>query len=173
MRVVPDFPSSTLVSLPINLIKLPGTEWQQADDGWHVILALGGASAQIWMCSQPDDTAAAYAVIIPLDRGFDQRVHAALQLWRVLSGRPPGAPYRAMKQQLRQLNVLRLRAVDARNTGASYRRIAEALLNFRGGKDDFEHDPRRSKARRLVVDGRAYVRGGYRTLLCDPARMRR
>lgn len=172
MQLVPDCLPSDLAPLPINLVKLPGIEWRQATDGWHAISVLGRASFQIWVRSEPDDANATYAVIIPLNAGFDQRVHAALQLWRVLSGRPPGAPYRAMKQQLRQLNILRLRAVDARNTGASYRRIAEALLNFRGGKDDFEQDPRRSKARRLVADGKAYVRGGYRALLCDFARMR-
>ncbi len=78
-----------------------------------------------------------------------------------------------MPAQLRQLNILRLRAVDARKAGASYRKIAEVLLNFRGGKEDFEHDPRKSKARRLVMDGDAYVHGGYREFLYYPVKLKR
>lgn len=39
------------------------------------------------------------------------------------------------------------------------------LLGFRGSKEDFENDPRKNKARRLVAHGIKMMRGGYRLLL--------
>jgi hypothetical protein len=52
--------------------------------------------------------------------------------------------------------------------GESYRTIAEVLLGFRGTKEDFESDPRKNKARRLVAHGIKMMRGGYRLLLHYP-----
>ncbi|MFX9257458.1 DUF2285 domain-containing protein [Acinetobacter baumannii] len=48
------------------------------------------------------------------------------------------------------------------------RTIAEVLLGFRGTKEDFENDPRKNKARRLVAHGIKMMRGGYRLLLHYP-----
>ena len=70
-----------------------------------------------------------------------------------------------MPDQLRELHILTLRALDARQCGESYRTIAEVLLGFRGTKTDWEGDPRKNKARRLVASGQRLMRGGYRTLL--------
>ena len=53
-------------------------------------------------------------------------------------------------------------AEDSRGT------IAEVLLGFRGTKEDFENDPRKNKARRLVAHGIKMTRGGYRLLLHYP-----
>jgi len=64
-----------------------------------------------------------------------------------------------------------LRALDGRADGASYRKLAEVLLEFRGRKTDWESDPRKNQVRRLVADGRYYVRGGYRDLLRYPIRL--
>lgn len=64
-----------------------------------------------------------------------------------------------------------LRAFDGRAVGASYRKLAEALLGFEGRNADWENDPRKNQIRRLVADGRYYVRGGYRDLLHYPIRM--
>src|SRR3546814_4882427 len=52
-----------------------------------------------------------------------------------------------------QWHVLSLRALDARLCGESYRAIAEILLDFHGNKEDFEGDPSKNKARRLVAHG--------------------
>jgi len=52
----------------------------------------------------------------------------------------------------------------------SYRSIAEILLGFRGTKEDFESDPRKNKARRLVSHGIKMMRGGYRLLLHYPVK---
>ncbi|MEJ1978604.1 MAG: DUF2285 domain-containing protein [Acetobacteraceae bacterium] len=105
---------------------------------------------------------------LPFDAFFELRVHAARRLWRTLMGRSPGPSFRDMPSQLRQLNILRLRAFDGRQAGASYRKIAEVLLGFHGTKEDFESDPRKNKARRLVADADRLTHGGYRVFLHYP-----
>ena len=77
-----------------------------------------------------------------------------------------------MPAQLRELHILTLRALDARHCGESYRSIAEVLLGFCGDKTDWESDPRKNKARRLVAYGQRMMRGGYRTLLHYPIKLR-
>lgn len=64
-----------------------------------------------------------------------------------------------------------LRAFDGRADGASYRKLAEVLLGFRGRNADWDNDPRKNQVRRLVTDGRYYVRGGYRDLLRYPIQL--
>lgn len=87
---------------------------------------------------------------------------------RALQGHRPGRDFRTLPAQLRQWHVLSLRALDARLRGESYRTVAEVLLGFRGSKEDFEVDPRKNKARRLVAHGIKMMRGGYRLLLHYP-----
>ena len=58
--------------------------------------------------------------------------------------------------------------LHARPRGASYRTIAEVLLGFGGTKEDWEIDPRKNKARRLVAHGIKMIRDGYRQLLHHP-----
>lgn len=73
-----------------------------------------------------------------------------------------------MPTQLRRFHILSLRALDARLRGESYRVIAEVLLGFHGTKEDWEGDPRKNQARRLVAHGLKMMRGGYRLLLHYP-----
>lgn len=61
--------------------------------------------------------------------------------------------------------------MDGRLTGASYRDIAKVLLGFRGGKANWDSDPRKNQARRLVADGLRLMHGGYRDLLVYPVRL--
>lgn len=105
-----------------------------------------------------------------MDDLYDLRAHAARRLWRSLKGRPPGPDFRALPEQLRQWHILSLRALDARLRGESYRTVAEVLLGFSGTKEDFEGDPRKNKARRLVAHGIKMMRGGYRLLLHYPVK---
>jgi hypothetical protein len=114
------------------------------------------------------DRAAFYVFRLPPDRFFDLRAHAARRFWRSLNRRPPGRDYRAMPAQLRQFHIMSLRALDAKLCNESYRTIAEVLLGFRGTKEDFEIDPRKNKARRLVAHGLKMMRGGYQLLLHYP-----
>ncbi|MDQ0304747.1 hypothetical protein J2S75_003792 [Ancylobacter polymorphus] len=103
-----------------------------------------------------------------MDSYLELRAHAARRLWRALTGRPPGADFRALPAQLRQWHILSLRALDARLRGESYRGIAEVLLGFHGSKEDWEIDPSKNKVRRLVAHGVKMMRGGYRLLLHYP-----
>ena len=108
---------------------------------------------------RPSDAAAVYTLTLPFDALFELRAHAARRLWRTLNDRSPGGPFRAMPDQLREFHILTLRALDARQCGESYRTIAEALLGFHRTQTDWEGDPRKNKARRLVASGRAHDAG--------------
>lgn len=157
--------------MPVNLKRLPGIDLHPVEDGWHAFWRPADAALQFWVREMPGDAALTYAVTLSFDALFELRLHAARRLWRVLSGRKPGRPFNDLPSQYRQLNILRLRAVDGRRAGASYRKIAEVLLDFHGSKDDFETDPRKSKARRLVEDGNALVHEGYRAFLHYPVKL--
>ena len=158
---------------PVDLTHLPGLDLRRADDGWHGVWRAGGIVHQFWLTEMPSDGAAVYTLTLPFDALFELRAHAARRLWRALNGRSPGRPFRAMPDQLRELHILTLRALDARQCGESYRTIAEALLGFHGTKTDWEGDPRKNKARRLVASGQRMMRGGYRTLLHYPIKLPR
>lgn len=152
------------------LAHLDGLELRRATDGWHGIWCLDGITHQFWLPDATPDTAASYAVNLPLDSFLELRVHAARRLWRSLTRRPPGPAIGTLPDQLREWHILSLRALDAKLRGESYRAIAEVLLGFRGTKEDFESDPRKNKARRLVKHGIRMMRGGYRLLLHYPVK---
>lgn len=152
----------------MTLAHLAGLDLRHAADGWHGIWHVDGVAHQFWLPDATPDAAAFYAVSLPMDSFMELRAHAARRLWRALSGRAPGADFRAMPAQLRRLHILSLRALDARLRGESYRGIAEILFGFHGSKEDWEVDPRKNQARRLVAQGVKMMRGGYRLLLHYP-----
>lgn len=132
-----------------------------------------GLTHQFWLTETLPEMAAEFVVTLPLDALFELRAHAARRFWRALNGRNPGPAFRDMPSQLREFHTLSVRALDARQHGESYRTIAEVLLGFRGTKEDWENDPRRNKARRLVAHAVYMMRGGYRLLLHYPIRFGR
>lgn len=152
----------------IVLAHLDGLRLRRAEDGWHGIWQADGVVHQFWLRGAMPDAAAFYAATLPMDSWLELRAHAARRLWRALTGRPPGADFRALPAQLRQWHILSLRALDARLRGESYRAIAEVLLGFQGSKEDWEVDPSKNKVRRLVAHGIKMMRGGYRLLLHYP-----
>ncbi|WP_241490717.1 DUF2285 domain-containing protein [Sphingomonas sanguinis] len=152
----------------IVLAHLDGLRLRQAEDGWHGIWQADGVVHQFWLREAVPDATAFYAATLPMDSWLELRAHAARRLWRALTGRPPGADFRALPAQLRQWHILSLRALDARLRGESYRAIAEVLLGFQGSKEDWEIDPSKNKVRRLVAHGIKMMRGGYRLLLHYP-----
>ncbi len=152
----------------LTLAHLSDLDMRRAADGWHGIWQVDGVSHQFWLPEAVPDAAAFYAVTLPMDSFLELRAHAARRFWRSLNGRAPGPDFRAVPAQLRQWHILSLRALDARLRGESYRTIAEVLLGFRGSKEDFENDPRKNKARRLVAHGIKMMCGGYRLLLHYP-----
>lgn len=152
----------------VTLAHLDGLVLRRAADGWHGIWRIDGAEHQFWLSEAVPDAPAIYGTFAVMDAFHDLRTHAAQRFWRSVNGRPPGRDFRAMPAQLRELHILSLRALDARLRGESYRTIAEVLLGFEGTKEDFEVDPRKNKVRRLVTNGIAMMRGGYRLLLHYP-----
>ncbi|WP_456154549.1 DUF2285 domain-containing protein [Shinella zoogloeoides] len=125
---------------------------------------------QFWLSRAPPDAACFYATSQIMDDFYELRSHAARRFWRSIKGRSPGPDFRAMPAQLREFHILSLRALDARLRGESYRTVAEVLLGFHGSKEDWEVDPRKNKARRLVANGIKMMKGGYRLLLHYPIR---
>ena len=152
----------------VTLAHLSDLDLRHAADGWHGIWNVDGVAHQFWLPQAVPDAAAFYAVSLPMDSFMELRAHAARRLWRSLNGRAPGADFRTLPAQLRKFHILSLRALDARLRGESYRTIAEVLLGFRGTKEDWEADPRKNQARRLVAHGLKMMRGGYRLLLHYP-----
>jgi hypothetical protein len=138
--------------------------------GWYAFLRMRGIEHRL-LLHEPPVASAAYAATLAFDAFFESRAHAARRLWRALSGRPPGADFRALPAQRRDRLIQALRALDARQNGASYRTIAAALFGTdrvptRGWKT---HDLR-NRTIRLVQNGQALMRGGYFDLLRYPLR---
>jgi hypothetical protein len=154
----------------VRLTELSGIALRRADDGWHGIWLTDDVAHQFWLPDAEPHCDRSYAVALTMDVFLELRAHAARRLWRSLNGRSTGPDFRALPAQLRQWHILSLRALDARLSGASYRSIAEALLGFHGGKEDFESDPRKNRARRLVAHGARMAAGDYRRLLHYPVK---
>ncbi|WP_064274312.1 DUF2285 domain-containing protein [Gluconobacter cerinus] len=158
--------------MPIDFAELPDLV-VRLDDGeaWHGCWRPSASSHQVWLPTRPVDGPATYVAILPLDKLLELRAEAVLRLWRALVGRSEGRWAHDFPKQTRDRHILILRALDGRANDASYRKLAEVLLGFRGRKADWENDPRKNQVRRLVADGRYYVRGGYRVLLRYPIRL--
>lgn len=152
----------------VRLAHLDGLDLRRAADGWHGIWQVDGVTHQFWLSRAPPDAAAFYATSQIMDDFYELRSHAARRLWRSFKGRSPGPDFRAMPAQLREFHILSLRALDARLRGESYRAVAEVLFGFQGSKEDWEVDPRKNKARRLVAHGIKMMKGSYRLLLHYP-----
>lgn len=161
-------------AMPIDLVRLPDVDLRAAENGTqHGLWRRGDAAHQFWMTDATVGGATSCVVLLPLDGFTELRALAILRFWRALVGRPPGEYAHVLPPQTRNRHVLILRALDGHSDGASYRQIAETLLGFRGTKADWEADPRKNQTRRLVADGKHYMRGGYRDLLHYPLRLLR
>jgi len=140
-------------------------ELRRASDGWHVLFRLCGIEHRVFLKEAPV-IGESYAVELPFDDVFDIRVHAARRLWRALNGRCPGPAFHHLSRQRRQRLALALRALDARNEGATYRTIAEGLFGAkRIPERAWKTHDLRNRTIRLVRSGLALMRGGYRKLL--------
>jgi hypothetical protein len=74
-------------------------------------------------------------------------------------------------EDLKVLYGLRQRSALRADNGKSDWQMSRA--GFHGTKTDWEGDPRKNKARRLVASGQRLMRGGYRTLLHYPIKLPR
>lgn len=158
----------------LDLTHLPGIDLHRAPDGtWHGLWRTGSFEHRFQLPVAPPATATGYFVALPLHDLAGIAARAAMAFWRATEGRPPATRSLVMTAAARERHVLILRALDGRRQGVSLRDLAEALLGFRGSKEDWEQDTRRNEIRRIVARGRDYVRGGYRKLLFPPTRRRR
>jgi hypothetical protein len=138
-------------------------------NGEHVV-TLHGEAFRFFIDALPGQGP---AVLLPLDRLFDIRAHAAVRFWRSLIGRNPGPNPANLSRARRDRLVLALRALDGRLNQASYREIARTLF---AGSDLTSrawttHDLR-DRTIRLVRYGSGLMDGGYRRLLHHPYRRR-
>ncbi|RKD61491.1 MULTISPECIES: DUF2285 domain-containing protein [unclassified Rhizobium] len=100
------------------------------------------------------------------------RLTAVERLWQAMFGkRVPPDP--RLTPQRRERTRQMLRTVDARESGAIYRVVAEHLFpQHKIDAASWVGDPIREITIRLARDGMKLVRGGYRTLLRRPRRER-
>jgi len=105
------------------------------------------------------------AALVPIDANLPARLESLAALWRLLEGRGPGAEDALTAQRRHRLKGM-LRAWDGRLDGAPHRDIAAALYGLaRVMSDPWKTSSLRDATLRLVRDGAAMVRGGYRNLL--------
>jgi len=167
---LPEARASTviLVASPTNASELRFTpsDWPdlrsrlRADDGEHLIVGAGRNQHQLWLPDPPGE-GDPLAAVIPHDKLTPHRADAAMYFWRFARGHARTAtPLR----DIRLINTLR--ALDGHLSGASYRVIAECLF----GSARIEAEPWKSSSVRdatirLVRNGVALMRGGYRKFL--------
>ncbi len=114
----------------------------------------------------------ALAAVIPLDEMTPDRLTALGRFWSAATGRAVPADPRITPQRLQRARQM-LRAVDARETGATYRAIAHFLFpQHENDAPSWVGSAIRETTIRLARDGMKLVRGGYRALLRRPRRER-
>jgi hypothetical protein len=163
-------PSRDIGHDDLDLTTLPGGEFRRAADGWHAIVPLQGVIHRLYLPTLVS-RGAALAVELRLDTNFDIASLAANRFWLAMEGRSIGAPHLDLPLRRRQRFKLAVRALDGWLEGNSYREIAEGLFGRQriDGRSWKSHDLR-SRTIRLVQDGIALMRGGYRALLRPPSR---
>jgi hypothetical protein len=137
-------------------------------DGRHVIVADADGEHRLWL--RDPEPGRPLAAIIPLDKDFVTRMASLLRFHRALFGKSPGPPPRGWPLSEYRLARLRamLRALDLRQSGATYRQIAAALGRGEAASlsaTEWKISAARSFVVRLVRDGNAMMNGDYRKLL--------
>lgn len=135
-------------------------------DARHVIVrSTGGDDLRLWLADPADQP---LAVVLPLDDDLPMRAAAAVQLWARLMGQGAVAEPDSMSltRQRRDRLMLTLRALDGHLDRASYREIAQALFgNDWVEREAWKTSSLRDRTIRLVKNGAALMRAGYRKLL--------
>lgn len=170
MRLEPSTRESS--SLILEAIDFAGADIRRDEGDSHVLLRISGITHRLWL-SEERQSAVSYEVRLPLDDFFDLRAMTALRLWRALAGRRASEDPNGLTQQRRQRLTQALRALDAREDGATYRTIAEALFSAkRIPERAWKTHDLRGRTIRLVANGYELMRGGYRKLLATFRRER-
>jgi hypothetical protein len=125
---------------------------------------IGGRDLRLWLV---DPSNQPLALVLPFDDHLPIRAAAALQLWARAFERTAkqGDPLALTRQRCDRL-ALMLRALDGHLADASYREIAEVLFGARRLESEaWRTSSLRDQTIRLVRDGIALMRAGYRKLL--------
>ena len=110
------------------------------------------------------------AVVLALDDLFEDRLEAALRLWKAMVGRSRVKKADYTVQRRRRLKLV-LRSLDGDLSGESYRAIAVGLFGDRIPEGAaWRTHSRRSQTIRLVQDGRGLMKEGYLRLLRNERR---
>lgn len=139
-------------------------------DPGQIRLELRGESHDVALFNVDD--ARPLGAFVMFDELTPDRLTAIERLWHAMFGkRVPPDP--RLTPQRRQRARQMLRAIDARESGAIYRTVAEHLFpQHKIDAASWVGDPIREITIRLARDGMKLVRGGYRTLLRRPRRDR-
>ncbi|MDF0523354.1 DUF2285 domain-containing protein [Bradyrhizobium yuanmingense] len=149
----------------LDFSKLAGRELRCVPDGWHAIVALGGAKHRPWLSELPSG-ASSVAVDLPLDRNFEVHLRQLIDFRSRTRTAAPWTTSSGVTILIRHRLILALRAVDGSLKGNSYREIAQGLFGKHRIPDrGWKTDHLRSRAIRLVQTGLRLMRGGYRALL--------
>ena len=136
-------------------------------DGRHLIVRGTNGDLRLWLADPADRP---LAVVLPLDDDLPTRAAAALRLWAHMIGQGAGAESEPppLTRQRRDRLMLTIRALDGHLDRASYREIAEALFGaHRVEREAWKTSSLRDRTIRLVKNGVALMRAGYRKLLRD------
>ena len=133
-------------------------------------LTLHGELYDVAIANAPDTRPLGAFVIF--DEMTPDRLTAIERLWHAMFGKRVPPDPRITRQRRGRARQM-LRAVDARELGATYRQIAEQLFpNIKHDAKTWIESPIRETTIRLARDGMAFVRGGYRNILRRPRRSR-
>ena len=135
-------------------------------DGRHLIVRSTDGDELRLLVSDPSDRP--LAVVLPLGDDLPTRAAAALRLWAHLVGQGGAAEpeLQSLTRQRRDRLLLIVRALDGHLDRASYREIAEALFGTdRIEREAWKTSSLRDRTIRLVRNGVALMRAGYRKLL--------
>nr|WP_242011537.1 DUF2285 domain-containing protein [Acetobacter fallax] len=98
-------------------------------------------------------------VFLPLDALFEVRVQAALRLWRVLNGCPPGRDPACLSSDRISRLILALRTLDGLDGGVSQREIAGVLFGREISAGDWLSHDLHFRTKRLVRFARGLSNG--------------
>jgi hypothetical protein len=134
-------------------------------DGRHVIVRSTDGDLRLLLTEPADQP---LAVVLPLDDELQTRAAAALRLWVHMVGQEAAAEPEppSLTRQRRDRLLLMVRALDGHLDRASYREIAEGLFGAdRIEREAWKTSSLRDRTVRLVRNGVALMRAGYRKLL--------
>ena len=148
---------------------LAGGELRHAPDGWHGVVALAGVTHWLYFCQPYPPKHMPLSIELPLDANSGIRRQAAHRFWCAIEGVRPAISSSTFERRrrfvlMRALDVRLVDTVIGGNREGLFGRSASVAASW----DRIDH--LRKLTIRLVKNGIALMRGGYRALLRPPSR---